>query len=80
MGKHKRRIACQRKDCDKSAKLYVAGSKGRSWHGYFCYRCSTFIIKLRMPLIKKYEQFVIMRPITDWDRQQRAKLMKRRKR
>lgn len=67
-------IPCQRRlsgvECGDKARLFVAAYGGKSWSGYYCEKHGPSIIKLRMRLIKKYKQSVVLRYITDWDRKQ----------
>lgn len=66
--------------CEAKAKFYVAGSSSlkRDWSSYHCEEHAVRVIKKRMRLIKKYKQYVTLRPITDWDKQQ-AKARRKRK-
>lgn len=57
--------------------MYVMAFGGKSWSGYFCAKHSTVIIRLRMKLIKKYNQNVVLRPITAYDKKRRKELGKR---
>lgn len=51
--------------------MFVMGHGGKHWDGYFCSKHAAVIIKVRMRLIKKYKQSVVLRPITEWDRKRR---------
>lgn len=77
-----KRIPCQRRvkgeDCPDKATLYVRAFGGKAWDGYFCDTHGPRIIRLRMRLIKKYKQNVVLRPITAYDRKQRKERMKQR--
>lgn len=69
-------MKCQRKEgtadaCESKASMYVMARGGKSWDGYFCAKHATAIVKLRMRLIKKYNQNVVLRPISEWDRARR---------
>lgn len=69
-------MRCQRKEgmpdaCSSKATLFVMARGGKHWDGYFCSKHATTIIKVRMRLIKKYKQNVVLRPITEWDRKRR---------
>jgi hypothetical protein len=65
-------MRCQRtvsqRRCGSKATMYVAAFGGKAWDGYFCSKHSTSIIKLRMKLIVKYKQNVVLRKMTKYDR------------
>jgi hypothetical protein len=48
--------------------MYVAAFGGKAWSGYFCRKHSTDIIRLRMPLVIKYKQNVVLRKMTEFDK------------
>lgn len=65
-------MKCQRTvkrvPCSKQATMYVLALGGKNWDGYYCTKHATRIIEVRMRLIQKYKQNVVLRRITKWDR------------
>lgn len=59
--------------CPEKATLYVKAYGGRSWDGYFCDKHGPAIIKVRMRLVKRHKQNVVVRPVTEWDKKRRRK-------
>lgn len=69
-------MRCQRKSgtpgaCGKKATIIVQAWGGKSWSGRYCSKHSTDIIRIRMRLIKKYNQNVVLRLITDYDKRRK---------
>lgn len=56
------------KRCESKATMFVRAYGGKSWSGYFCSKHVVVIVKVRMRMIRKYRQNVVVRPITEWDR------------
>lgn len=65
--------------CPDKARLFVAAYGGKSWNGYYCLTHGPKIVKLRMKLIRKYKQNVVLRPISEYDKK-RIKQMRKGKR
>lgn len=63
--------------CGEKARLFVMARGGKHWDGYYCLKHGPWIIKKRMRLIRKYNQNVVLRPITEYDKK-RYKERKRR--
>lgn len=56
--------------CEKRATLYLHAFGGKAWQGVYCPRHAGRIIRIRSKMIKKYGQNVVVRPVTERDKEQ----------
>lgn len=66
-------MKCQTTECPKRASLYVKAWGTRSWSGVHCPKHAGRVIRIRARLIKKYNQSVVVRPVTKRDIKMRKK-------
>jgi hypothetical protein len=54
--------------CSKKATIFVKAFGDRGWEGYFCRKHSTEIIQMRIHLVIRHSQNVVVRPVKPYDK------------